>query len=75
MIYDEDVVKSVVEIYHKNSEIYKALMSGEKISKLVKKSFSKKGFGVTRIREKKQLFEKCKKCETLAESCDNNVVV
>ncbi len=72
MIYDKNVIGLVVEIFRKDSEIYKALMNGDKISPLVKKSFSKKGFGVTRIKDKKKLFNMCKEQEC---ACEKNVSV
>ena len=73
VIYDESVVNFVVEIFHKNSDVYLSLMKGDKISKLVKKSFTKKGFGVTRIKDKKKLFEMCKEQEQLFEQYENAV--
>ena len=71
MIYNKDVIKLVEEIYHKDSKVYQSLMRGEKISKLVKESFSKKGFGVMRIKDKKQLFALCKVQESEYEQKNN----
>ena len=70
MIYSENVKYSIIRIFGLDSEIYKALINGEKVSLLIKKSYCRKGFGVTRIREKKQLFEMCKEQEYAFEQKD-----
>ena len=67
VIYNKDVVKLVLEIFKRDSEVYRAMLRGDKISKLVKKSYTKKGFGVTRIKDKKHLFEICKEQEEIYE--------
>ena len=64
MIYDERIKYSVLRIFGQNSEVYKALENGERISKCIKKSLGKKGPYVSRIREKRMLFEECKKMES-----------
>ncbi len=63
MIYDERIKYSVLRIFGQNSEVYQALKNGERISKIIKKAYSKKGPYVSRIREKRMLFEECKKME------------
>ena len=70
MMYDDKIKYSVLRIFGKESEVYQALLRGEKISKLIKASYNKKGVKILRIREKKMLFEECKKqeqnCEDIA---------
>ena len=63
MIYGVRIKYSVLRIFGEDSEVYQALENGEKISKIIKKSFSKKGPYVSRVREKRMLFEECKKIE------------
>lgn len=63
MIYNERIKFSVLRIFGKDSEVYQALKNGERISKFIKKSYSKKGPYVSRMREKRMLFEECKKIE------------
>lgn len=63
-MYNATVRKMVVEIFGTRSEVYKLMISGEKISELVKASIKAKGKGkVYRIKDKKTLVAECKKCE------------
>lgn len=63
MIYDDKIYYKVVRIFGLNSEVYKAMMSGEKISALINKSYNSKGTKKERVREKRMLFEECRKIE------------
>lgn len=63
VVYDVKIKKMVIVLYGKNSNIFTAMMNGEKISKLIKQSYKTKGCRISRIRDKKELFEECKKTE------------
>ena len=56
--YSKNIVKLVEDIYGKNSNVYLAMVNGEKVSFLVKSDIKKKGFnkGVYRnFKAKKEL--------------------
>jgi len=63
IIYNSKIKRSVVDLYGANSEIYKTMIKGEKISRLVKVSYKSKDVNRYRIGDKKKLFEMCKQFE------------
>lgn len=75
IMYDLEIQKMVVVLYGKNSNIYTAMINGEKISRLIKQSLKVKGSKIFRIKDKKSLCEKCKTAEQKFEELSevNNV--
>ena len=63
MIYNERIVYRVIRLFGIDSDIYKSLISGKEISKMIRQSFNKNGFRLVREREKKMLFEDCRKAD------------
>ena len=63
IIYNSEIQKMVVVLFGRDSNIYLSMIKGEKISRLIKQSLKCKGAKALRIRDKKDLFEKCKKVE------------
>ena len=62
-IYSERIKRRVVWLFGEDSEVFQALIKGEEISKLIKKSISKKGLSQQKIKDKVLLFKDCKKIE------------
>ena len=63
MKYNSYVEHLAKEIYGEKSTIFQCLMSGVKISPMLKADIKKKGNKTYRIRDKKQLLLEVKKCE------------
>ena len=63
MIYNENIKCRVVRLFGVNSDIYYALIKGEKISKRIRSYFNESGFKIVREREKKKLYEDCRDAE------------
>ena len=64
MIYGKNIFYKVLKLYGKDSDIFKAMAKGEKISSMIKASYNKRcPEKISRIRVKNNLFEKCKKDE------------
>lgn len=63
MVYDKRIIYRVIRLYGRGSEIYSAMINGKEISKMIRRSLSDNGVRPIRYREKKMLFEDCKKQE------------
>lgn len=72
LIYNSTIKRQVVDIYGVNSEIFKNMTKGEKISRLVKLSYKSKSVNRFRIGDKKKLFELCKQFEEKFEKTDTD---
>ena len=73
VVYNSVVRRLVLDIYGENSEIFKTMMNGEKISRLVKQSLKTKGHVRSRMGDKKKLFELCKKLEEKNERLESEI--
>lgn len=68
IVYSKDVVRLVLKLEGRGSEIYQAMVAGKPISKMVKSTYKKKGADRKGIKDRKLLFELCKQCETAQET-------
>ena len=64
MIYNNKIRASVVRLFGKESEIYTAMMNGEKISILIKESYNRIDARKIRVREKRMLLKECEEIES-----------
>lgn len=66
VLYNVMVVTMVKNVFGKDSQIYQSMMSGEKISYMIKAEIKKKGKGQSKnIKAKKIVYSKCVECESL----------
>ncbi len=63
MIYNDQIKYKIIRLFGEGSEIFLALQRGEKISKLIRKTYDKKGIKHNNIREKRMSCEMCKEYE------------